>query len=76
MQFTPAELSILRQAAEIILKAQAPAKPQLPQRQFQDKRMTNKDTGEFGVTKPNVAHIACGCNVLPWEDCIHNKGNP
>ena len=73
MQFTPAELSILRQAAEIILRSQAPAKPQQPARRFQDKRMTSKDTGAFGITKPAVAHIPCGCSVLPWEDCIHTK---
>ena len=71
MQFTPAELSTLRQAAEIILRSYGPEQP--PARKFQDKRMTSKDTGAFGITKPAVAHIPCGCNVLPWEDCIHTK---
>ena len=72
MQFTPAELSILRQAAEIILRSQTPAKsakPAAPRQLFSDKRMTSKDTGEFGITRPANPQLTCSCNAPPWEDC-------
>ena len=128
MQFTSVELSILKQAAEIILRSQAPAPPE-PARgnftvtrdwinanrtpggswkakqlraigvnwppaggwlerskgkqisdaarllfeSFADKRMTGPDAGSFGVTAPAAAPAACGCDVPPWEDCIHTK---
>ena len=68
MQFTPAELSILRQAAEIILRSYGPERP--PARKFQDKRLTSKDAGEFGITRPANPQLTCNCNVPPWEDCV------
>ena len=128
MQFTPAELTVLQQAAEIILRAHAPAKVETageffiitrgwvdehktaggawkakqlsaigvrwppargwPERvegatisqsarllfeSFAGKRITNKASGEFGVTNSEVVATSCDCNVPPWENCIHTR---
>lgn len=117
MQFTPAEISILQQAAQIILRAQLPLDSLFTvTREWMDANRTAggawkaKQLRAIGVSWPLTAgwqsraegrqvtqaarllfqsfageqipvaiaqplsRACCGCDVLPWETCIHTYG--